>query len=773
MKYWVFENGDVVGPFPPQELMGREGFGPHSLVCPEERGDDSSAWQEAVTYADFHFDEPAAEFAAPVVSDADKKDVFDEELNTLLEEKSPIISPEKVKAEEPAENLHFPAHAPSKPGPIEDYFNNIKGEDLGNILGIPDPNENSDMNLARALKSQFAQTQPPHSEGESSVLDEDPFDAFTAKEDLNDKQESIEDDLAGVEPVTQQAPVVLAGKPQEDTFHPKYRIRKKQEEDLLEKPAQEAAPKVEEAAPAEESVAPAPEDTPHAQVEAQPVQEAAQTPVQEEKIILSLEEPVAEPTEEPLPPAPATVEAQDEGAAQKEDSIPLSEGEPVVLPPQEEQTPVLKETPKEETPVQVEASEEAPVDAPMQETAAQEEPSSPEPQTEPEPVLKEEEGSASLQDAKLAKEEPLPEEEEDITSRLGLTLPDEPQSEEKPSVEEEKEQTLSKEPAPEEPLPAESPVMDPVQEESAQQAPQQELPKNVEAEPKEPAKPMQEKTQEPALPTVSQTLAEDKPAPKTAQKEAAPATQEPAPAQDPVNEILQGAVDVTETPEVKEPIKEVSPVVDAQVNRVKPTLKKTAEIDKFLNEKIKEEKSRLPASKKMMWVLGFFIIILALLGLLWLLGQKPAPVPAGQAAPAVPAVIKEGSAVDELMPDVGLDVPSAREVLSSAPEVEAAVQEPQIPPQEKALQIVKEYELPNSNGKIADYFDRIYKTKLAQGYSAVWSATPLHNNVYIVKYRISKTRLEPVVYLFQVDVAKNKLIGALNNITMDLVGKIN
>lgn len=768
MKYWVFENGDVVGPFPPQELMGREGFGPHSLVCPEERGDDSSAWQEAVTYADFHFDEPAAEFAAPVVSDADKKDVFDEELNTLLEEKSPIISPEKVKAEEPAENLHFPAQAPSKPGPIEDYFNNIKGEDLGNILGIPDPNENSDMNLARALKSQFAQTQPPHSEGESSVMDEDPFDAFTAKEDLNDKQESIEDDLAGVEPVTQQAPVVLAGKPQEDTFHPKYRIRKKQEEDLLEKPAQEAAPKVEEAAPAEESFAPAPEDTPHAQAEAQPVQEAAQSPVQEEKITLSLEEPVAEPTEEPLPPSSATDEAQDEDAAQKEDSIPLSAGEPVVLPPQEEQTPVLKDNPKEEAPVQAEASEESPVDAPSPEPAAQEEPSSPEPQTEPEPVLKGEEGSASLQDAKLAKEEPLPEEEEDITSRLGLTLPDEPQPEEKPAVEDEKEQTLSKEPAPEEPLPAGSPVMEPVQ-----QSPHQETQSKGEPAQKEQAQPVQDMPQEPALPTVSQTPAAATPAPKAEQPEPAPTTQEPAPAQDPVNEILQGAVAVTETPEVKEPIKEVTPVVDAQVNRVKPTLKKTAEIDKFLNEKIKEEKSRMPASKKMMWVLGFFIIILALLGLLWLLGQKPAPAPAGQAAPAAPAVVKEGAAVDELMPDVDLDVPSAREVLSFAPAAEVAVQEPQIPPQEKALQIVKDYELPNSNGKIADYFDRIYKTKLAQGYSAVWSATPLHNNVYIVKYRISKTRLEPVVYLFQVDVAKNKLIGALNNITMDLVGKIN
>lgn len=769
MKYWVFENGDVYGPFPPQELMGREGFGPHSLICPEERGEDSSAWQEAVTYADFHFDEPAAEFAAPVVSDADKKDVFDEELNTLLEEKSPLISPEKVKAEEPAENLHFPAHAPSKPGPIEDYFNNIKGEDLGNILGIPDPNENSDMNLARALKSQFAQTQPPHSEeGESSVLDEDPFDAFTAKEDLNDKQESIEDDLAGVEPATQQAPVVLAGSPQEDTFHPKYRIRKKQDEDLLEKPVQEASPKPEET-PAKEPMPPVPENS---QAELSPVKE----PSQEKKIKVAPVEavPLSQPAEEPLPTEPAPAEAETLSAGRKENSIPLSAENPVVLPTQQEQTSVLNDNPKEDAPLKPVASTAGQAHTPTQEKAPQAEPSSLKAQEEPGPVLKEEENTAHQQVSASAKEEPLPQEEEDISSRLGLTLPEEPQPEKKPSAEENKEQTLSKEPVQAEPLPAKSPAIEPVQEEPAQQAPQQVPPSNVEAEPKESAQSVQDKPQEPSLPSLPQVPADDNPAPKALPDEVSPTVQKPAPAQDPVNEILQGAVDVTETPEVKEPIKEVAPVVDAQVNRVKPTLKKTAEIDKFLNEKIKEEKSRLPASKKIMWVLGFFIIILALLGLLWLLGQKPSPVPAGQGAPASPAVVKEGSAVEELVPDVDLDVPSAQEVLSSAvPSEEITAQEPQIPPQEKALQIVKEYELPNANGKIADYFDRIYKTKLAQGYSAVWSATPLHNNVYIVKYRISKTRLEPVVYLFQVDVAKNKLIGALNNITMDLVGKIN
>ena len=716
MKYWVFENGDVVGPFPPRELMGREGFGPHSLVCPEEQGEDSSAWKEAAAYEDFHFDEPVAEFAAPVVSDADKKDVFDEELNTLLEEKSPIISPEKDAAPEPAENLHFPAHAPAKPGPIEDYFNNIKGEDLGNILGIPDPNENSDMNLARALKTQFAQTQPPHSEGESSVLEEDPFDAFTAKEDLEDKQSSIEDDLAGLEPAG-SAPVVLAGKPQEEPFHPKYRIRKKQEE------------------------------TPQVQADAL----APQAP-----------QPVAAPQETQAQSVPAQEEQKPAAhIAQEPQSIPLSAPEP-------EET-VLKEK-ASSLPA---ANTQKPVDAvplsPVKEESAVVQESQPDlPEAQPAPAPQAQKQSAPQAETHLPEETPAPAPLPAAQQTVAQMPKEEPQ-----------------------PLPAQAPE-EPARQDAAAALPVlngEQTPAQPPVEPVVPA-PMPEGTaadKEPQAPSVASTpvqaAAPQEQAPASAQKEtagvaqskvsaqpvqAAPAAQTAAPKQeDLVKEILQGAVDVPETPEIKEPIKEVSPVVEARVNRVKPTLKKTAEIDKFLDEKIKEEKNRSPFSKKIMWALGFLIIILALLGLLWLFGQQT-ETSAKPQEPA-PSVVTEKAAVEELVPDVAVDVPSAQEVLS----VPAAPKAPELAPQDQALQIVKNYELPNANGKIADYFDRIYKSKLAQGYNAVWSATPLHNNVYIVKYRVSKTRLEPVVYLFQVDVAKNKLIGALNNITLDLVGKIN
>ena len=254
--------------------------------------------------------------------------------------------------------------------------------------------------------------------------------------------------------------------------------------------------------------------------------------------------------------------------------------------------------------------------------------------------------------------------------------------------------------------------------------------------------------------------------------------QTPAPAaQDPVEEIMSGAVEVNTAPEVPEPIKQVAPVVEPQVNRVKPKLKKTPEIEQFLTEKI------LPAdepparrNKGVLWA-GVLLVLLLLAGGFLLLLKPAATKP--ETAPAAQPLTQSGGAVEELMPDAAVqpEVPTAQEALSlpgapSAKAKSAAPAAPELNPVDTARQIVQNYNLPNFNGKVSDYFDRIYKDKLAQGYSATWSAERLHNNVYIVKYRLSKTRSEPVVYIFQVDVARNKLTGALNNITLDLVGKI-
>ncbi|MBO4674704.1 MAG: hypothetical protein J5601_01280 [Elusimicrobiaceae bacterium] len=92
--------------------------------------------------------------------------------------------------------------------------------------------------------------------------------------------------------------------------------------------------------------------------------------------------------------------------------------------------------------------------------------------------------------------------------------------------------------------------------------------------------------------------------------------------------------------------------------------------------------------------------------------------------------------------------------------------------QEEAVRIVKEHLLSNGRGTVETYLNRLYGTHLAQGYQANWSAEPLYKNTYIVKYRLAKTRTEPIIYVFQADTVTGQLTGALNNITLDLVGKV-
>ncbi len=149
MKYWFFDGNDVIGPFTASELAANKGFSATSLICPEALSDDGDHWQPALTFADL---KPL--FAKNPLDTQNGSVTFDEELDSLLKERSPLLF-EEAPTDGPA--LEIPKK-PSKPGPIEDYFNNIKEEDLGNILGIPDPNDDSDMDLAHALEKQLAKT---------------------------------------------------------------------------------------------------------------------------------------------------------------------------------------------------------------------------------------------------------------------------------------------------------------------------------------------------------------------------------------------------------------------------------------------------------------------------------------------------------------------------------------------------------------------------------------------------------------------------------------
>lgn len=768
MKYWLFERGDVVGPFPAEELTGREGFGPQSLVCPEDRGDDDTFWKEAQFYEDFA---PAAS-PAPAEPDekqtsavpepaqpAEKKDVFDEELDSLLSENNPLAEAEP-SAGETAEKVHFPPHEPAKSGPIEDYFNNIQGGDLGNILGIPDPNENSDMNLARAFEKQFKQTEPPPQTQTPVQIESGPFDEFTAKEDLDDLTPG--DGLAAVAPLNDNgAPVVLAEKPLPAEEKPKFRLRKKQEP----KPGEDkTAPRAETQSAQEK---------PAAGEHLQPVQaEPALAAVPGEKQTPAVQEPAGHiPADKKSAPEKASAE-EPQPQAQKETLT-------------EEKQPAETQAPAEKT------EEISPAGAADGETVLPEEtqPQSqgavfPAEQAEPAPALQTETTGAAegapLRAAQEVQPEPAPqaEPETEEMDSIPLSVAREPLALSVKNPDGLKETPAEETPAPangpaetaepEEQIrfPQEKPILD-IQETAEEQTSQ------TEQEPQESA------PQATQTPEETQPQEPEKESPQAAQVPAGEQTPAPA-AQDPVEEIMSGAVEVNTAPEVPEPIKQVAPVVEPQVNRVKPKLKKTPEIEQFLTEKI------LPAdepparrNKGVLWA-GVLLVLLLLAGGFLLLLKPAATKP--ETAPAAQPLTQSGGAVEELMPDAAVqpEVPTAQEALSlpGAPSAKAksaapaAPAAPELNPVDTARQIVQNYNLPNFNGKVSDYFDRIYKDKLAQGYSATWSAERLHNNVYIVKYRLSKTRSEPVVYIFQVDVARNKLTGALNNITLDLVGKI-
>lgn len=149
MKYWFFDGNDVIGPFSPQDLVAHKAFNAVSLICPESFSDDGDHWQPAVT-----FDDLKPLLAKQQPEPEDNEATLEQEMDTLLKERSPL-SFDETPTDGP--ELQIPKK-PSKPGPIEEYFNNIKKEDLGDILGIPDPNDNSDMDLAHALETQLAKT---------------------------------------------------------------------------------------------------------------------------------------------------------------------------------------------------------------------------------------------------------------------------------------------------------------------------------------------------------------------------------------------------------------------------------------------------------------------------------------------------------------------------------------------------------------------------------------------------------------------------------------
>lgn len=665
MKYWFFDGNDVVGPFTPQELAARPEFSvSSSLVCPENFSEDEDSWKTASSFADFG---PASAASSSnsvpsVVREAESTEeeaaLFDKEMDTFL--KNPSILAGTAAPAPDGPPLEIPKK-PAKPGPIEDYFNNINGEDLGDILGIPDPNENSDMNLPRALEKEFEHTSPP-ADKEIDFVESEPDE----KEDSS--VPAAEPSAEKEDPVSQQ-PETAVSAPED------------RREELPAQPEEPASVKLAE--------------------------EASSVPIsvsKEEEPLIVL--PGRVPPDEPQKETPAEPNPEAEKA----------------VPEQENQS--------------VEPAQAAEADAPG--------PDAPEEtfSTCTLPLVQAGEGLASLPTVTEGGVLPARREEGSLPPDFDALLPVQKEESLKPAPTEDQASGLT----PARDIPAPDVAADSSQT-SVEQADASGS-KEVSSEPEE------------LVPAV-QNPAETEPS--GGQQPETPAAQED-PKEQTVRNILRGELTVSaDTEELKEPLKTVP--VTPEVNQIKSKLKQTPEITRFLNTQSQiVRRSRNKKADMMLWILAGLLALGAIFMMLRFL-NRPAEQPAAivSAAPAPESAAAEVPAAESSVP---------------AP-VRPAVQQPKpVPPPapptaaDRALAAVQNHRLPGDKGTIASYFDRIYKTQLSQGYTGVWSAEALHKNTYIVKYRLSKTRLEPVVYVFQADAAQGKLTGALNNIALDLVGKI-
>lgn len=617
MKYWLFDGSDVVGPFTPQELAARPGFAPTSLVCPENNSDQEDSWKMASA-----FEELSAE-PAPAEEELDT-DTFDKEMDTLLKERSPLAGAQEP-ATEPPSSLKIP-QKPAKPGPIEDYFNNMQGGDLGNILGIPDPNENSDMNLARTLAKQFNKTTPPA----DKVVDQDPFDEFTEEPD--------EEPQAKPEPAAPAVEKKIA--PQEEKKPEPASIP------MSAEPEEDMELTVHGAKTQILSDSSAGQDTP----EEKPAEVAKSEPEQAE----------SNPTE-PGPEHPGLTPGPTETESKAATTFTL----PMVDQPESELPPM--------------------------------------PQG-PEPVL--------------------PAEQEAATADIAAPVMDES-----------------------------APATDtPLQNEF--ETPKE--PVNPPADQPEQAEPAQQEIKAASDLETTVVLATPGDEPATQGAEVQELAQQD---NEPVEDILVGALKVKATPEIQEPIKSV-PVMPT-VNQVRPRLKPTPEIQQFLTDTQNERIAHNRNNKKAMAALAVLVALLAI-GILLMFNPMPAD---GQDKDAQNTPVST-----ELVPEEKTIPATDDEILPPAPP--PAVKPQAVSASDKALSAVQNYTLSGGRGTVAAYLDHLYRDKLSQGYTGAWSAEPLHKNAYIVKYRLTKTRMEPIVYVFQADVSKGTLTGALNNVALDLLGKI-
>lgn len=102
----------------------------------------------------------------------------------------------------------------------------------------------------------------------------------------------------------------------------------------------------------------------------------------------------------------------------------------------------------------------------------------------------------------------------------------------------------------------------------------------------------------------------------------------------------------------------------------------------------------------------------------------------------------------------------------------APAQEPKAKPlAQQAVEITKEFKLPKSRSTVQEYLRGANASYFSQGYKEEWTADFLHNDIFIVKYRLLSPRKEPLVYIFEVSLQQKTVLSGLNNATLSLLEK--
>ncbi|MBU2573231.1 MAG: hypothetical protein KKH28_04050, partial [Elusimicrobia bacterium] len=87
----------------------------------------------------------------------------------------------------------------------------------------------------------------------------------------------------------------------------------------------------------------------------------------------------------------------------------------------------------------------------------------------------------------------------------------------------------------------------------------------------------------------------------------------------------------------------------------------------------------------------------------------------------------------------------------------------------KALETVKNYKLSGGRGTVSNWFANSFLSNSARGLNEEWSATVLHGDIFVVQYRLLKPKQDPLIYQFEVDVAKAVIVRGINNNAIELL----